>query len=160
MYVKVVDGSVDQFPYSIKQLKLDNPNTSFPKTIYKPEGHDLLASWNVYPVTEEDIPSYNDRTQYIQQNSTPTLVGDTWTIGWTVVGKTADQIAEHDADIAERNRGRRNALLDSSDWTQMNDSPLTNEVKTQWAVYRSELRGITDLDAWPNLADDDWPVAP
>jgi len=37
---------------------------------------------------------------------------------------------------------------------------LANDVKTQWAVYRSELRNITDLDEWPNLADEDWPIAP
>jgi hypothetical protein len=65
-----------------------------------------------------------------------------------------------DAKVAESNRTKRDGLLDDSDWTQMNDSPLTNEVKTAWATYRQELRGITDLDAWPNLADDDWPVQP
>ena len=65
-----------------------------------------------------------------------------------------------DAKTAEANRATRNKLLDDSDWTQMNDSPLSNEVKTSWATYRQELRGISDLDAWPNLAEDDWPVAP
>lgn len=65
-----------------------------------------------------------------------------------------------DAKVAESNRTKRDGLLDDTDWTQMNDSPLTNEVKTAWATYRQELRGITDLDAWPNLEDDDWPVQP
>jgi hypothetical protein len=40
------------------------------------------------------------------------------------------------------------------------ESNRTKRVKTAWATYRQELRGITDLDAWPNLADDDWPVQP
>ena len=65
-----------------------------------------------------------------------------------------------DATTAEGHRTTRNKLLANSDWTQINDSPLSNEDKTAWATYRQELRGITDLDAWPNLADDDWPVAP
>ena len=65
-----------------------------------------------------------------------------------------------DAKVAESNRTERNKLLETSDWTQMNDSPLTNEAKTAWATYRQELRGLTDVDAWPNLAEDDWPVAP
>ena len=65
-----------------------------------------------------------------------------------------------DAKVAEGHRTTRNKLLADSDWTQMNDSPLTNEAKTLWATYRQELRGITDLDAWPNLADEDWPVEP
>jgi len=65
-----------------------------------------------------------------------------------------------DAKTAEGHRTTRNKLLADSDWTQMNDSPLTNEVKTAWATYRQELRDLSDLDAWPNLDDDDWPVAP
>tara|TARA_R100000900_G_scaffold144540_2_gene128746 strand:- start:579 stop:1103 length:525 start_codon:yes stop_codon:yes gene_type:complete len=65
-----------------------------------------------------------------------------------------------DAKTAEGHRTTRNKLLADTDWTQINDSPLSNEDKTAWATYRQELRGITDLDAWPNLADDDWPVEP
>ncbi len=65
-----------------------------------------------------------------------------------------------DATTAEGHRVTRNKLLADSDWTQINDSPLSNEDKTAWATYRQELRGLTDLDAWPNLADDDWPVEP
>ena len=65
-----------------------------------------------------------------------------------------------DARTAEGHRVTRNKLLADTDWTQMNDSPLSNEDKTSWATYRQELRDLSDLDAWPNLADDDWPVAP
>ena len=65
-----------------------------------------------------------------------------------------------DARVAEGHRVTRNKLLADTDWTQVNDSPLANDVKTQWAVYRSELRNITDLDEWPNLADEDWPISP
>ena len=65
-----------------------------------------------------------------------------------------------DAATAEGHRATRNKLLADTDWTQMNDSPLSNEDKTSWATYRQELRDLSDLDAWPNLADDDWPVEP
>ena len=65
-----------------------------------------------------------------------------------------------DAKTAEGHRTTRNKLLADSDWTQMNDSPLTNEQKTAWATYRQELRDMSDLASWPNIADDDWPVAP
>lgn len=54
-------------------------------------------------------------------------------------------------------RVERNDLLHTSDWTQGNDSPLTNEVKTNWSTYRQELRDIpetytADPDAvvWPD----------
>jgi hypothetical protein len=55
-------------------------------------------------------------------------------------------------------RVKRNALLDSSDWTQYNDSPLTDEAKAEWASYRQELR---DLPAnTPDPADPTWPNIP
>ena len=67
---------------------------------------------------------------------------------------------KQDARVAEGHRATRNKLLADSDWTQMNDSPLSNEDKTAWATYRQELRDLSDLDAWPHLDDADWPVAP
>jgi hypothetical protein len=109
------------------------------------------------------------------------IIANYWMIEYTAVDMFADTTetdedgnevtttkAEHeaayqatlDAKAAENNRKTRNDLLTDSDWTQMNDSPLTNEDKTAWATYRQELRDISDLDAWPNLGDDDWPVAP
>ena len=74
--------------------------------------------------------------------------------------KDTEWAAGADSRAAEENRTTRNQLLADSDWTQMNDSPLTNEAKTAWATYRQELRDLSDLDAWPNLDDADWPVAP
>ena len=39
-------------------------------------------------------------------------------------------------------RQRRDALLKSSDWLMMSDSPIAD--KTAWQTYRQELRDITD----------------
>ena len=55
------------------------------------------------------------------------------------------------------NRIKRNQLLADSDWTQMNDSPLTNELKTSWATYRQSLRDITADESWPNVTFPDTP---
>jgi hypothetical protein len=41
-------------------------------------------------------------------------------------------------------RQRRNALIASSDWTVLSDSPLSAEVKTAWLEYRQDLRDITE----------------
>lgn len=40
-------------------------------------------------------------------------------------------------------RSVRNRLLSDSDWTQLNDVPLTVEMVQKWAEYRQELRDIT-----------------
>ena len=39
-------------------------------------------------------------------------------------------------------RKLRNVFLRSSDWTQMADSPLTSEKKTEWSAYRQSLRDL------------------
>ena len=37
----------------------------------------------------------------------------------------------------------RNRLLSESDWTIMEDSPLSESKKTEWKTYRQTLRDIT-----------------
>lgn len=43
-------------------------------------------------------------------------------------------------------RGIRNQLLINSDWTQLIDSPLPDEKKEQWKVYRQALRDMTSQE--------------
>ena len=62
--------------------------------------------------------------------------------------------------LAASHRATRNELLAVSDWTQFNDSPLTDEAKTSWATYRTALRDLPTNENWPSLEDDDWPSAP
>jgi hypothetical protein len=41
-------------------------------------------------------------------------------------------------------RNLRGFLLQNSDWTQLPDSPLTSEKRTEWAEYRQQLRDMPD----------------
>ena len=150
MYVKATNGSLDQYPYTVAQLRRDNPNTSFPKRI--PEA--TLASWNVYPVIKNDAPSYTERTQKIERESTPTLSDDSWSIGWTVTNKTAEEIQEYDDDVARSNRAKRNNLLSETDIYGLSDMTMTTEMTT----YRQALRDITDT--YSSLEDVVWPDKP
>jgi len=68
--------------------------------------------------------------------------------------------AEAVEDLKVFNRQKRNDLLAASDWTQGNDSPLSTEVKTSWATYRTALRDLPSHSNWPNLEDSDWPTKP
>jgi hypothetical protein len=76
MFVKITNGSVDTYPYSVGKLRRDNPNTSFPKQVPT----EALASWGVYHVTEQDDPDCDDRTQKIVTASQPSLVDGSWVI--------------------------------------------------------------------------------
>jgi hypothetical protein len=58
-------------------------------------------------------------------------------------------------------RRKRNELLDSSDWTRMDDNELDDDTREIWATYRQELRDITNnLDDITNLEDVPWPTKP
>ena len=152
MYVKVTNGSVDQFPYTVGLLRRDNPNTSFPRTI----SDSMLQDWGVYTVVQQDIPSYDERTQDVELATTPTLSGDTWTLAVNVVSKTAEQIQQYDDDRAEGNRAARDSLLRETDWWGASDRTMTAEQ----TAYRQALRDITSHANWPHLEDADWPTKP
>lgn len=156
MYVKVTNGTVDIYPYSIGQLIRDYPNTSFPKVI--PDS--MLQDYGIYPVVRTDMPNIDESAQSAVKNETPTLVDGSWTLGWSIENKTAEETTAFNIEKANENRVKRNILLGQSDWTQMNDSPLSNEDKTAWATYRQNLRDLPTNDNWPNLTDSDWPTKP
>jgi hypothetical protein len=68
---------------------------------------------------------------------------------------TAQEIAQRQAEATAWANGafdraiaglrqRRNALIASSDWTVLSDSPLSETEKTAWLEYRQDLRDITE----------------
>ena len=152
MHVKITNGTVDTYPYSVGQLRRENSNTSFPKQI--PD--DMLASYGLMPVTFADMPSTDDRTQNVSQEAAPSLVDGAWTIGWTTSSKTAEETQSWDDNIAASNRSKRDTLLTETDYFALTDVTMDAAMTT----YRQALRDITAHEDWPILADDDWPVSP
>jgi len=152
MYALIQDGKVVTCPYTIGKLRKDNPNTSFPN---KPTD-ELFASFDVQPVTIVDSPSYTKRTQWVTQNTAPTLVDEVWVLGWTVSDKTTDEIAEYDALEASTNRGIRNSLLVETDFYALSDVTMSSDMTT----YRQALRDLPSHSNWPNLETNDWPTKP
>jgi hypothetical protein len=152
MYVKITNGSVDQYPYSVGQLRRDNPNTSFPKKI--PEA--TMASYGMYPVTIADEPTYDSSTHKVQQAETPTLVDGVWTITSSAVSLTAEEITAATDAKAAAVRSKRDSLLAETDWMALTDVTMSAEM----ATYRQALRDITTHANFPNLEDADWPTKP
>lgn len=76
---------------------------------------------------------------------------------YTVVNNKAKKklkkvIAEQNKEIAQQNlRNYRGAMLDSSDWTQTIDAPLSEAKKLEWQTYRQALRDLptayTDIES-------------
>ena len=59
---------------------------------------------------------------------------------------------------AETIRARRDALLAACDWTQMPDSPLSEEEKAAYQTYRQALRDVPQQEGSPENVT--WPEEP
>jgi len=86
MYIKVNNGAIEKYPYSINELKADNPNISFPSEI----STEILADFGVFFVENVNQPSI-DHTQRIKEES-PTLIDGKWTQTWAIEEKTLEEI--------------------------------------------------------------------
>lgn len=141
MYLLATDQIVKAYPYSIEDLKRDNPNTSYPNKF----SDELLADWNVYPVIDKPTPDYNPVTQNCNQVN-PTLVDGQWVITWVVTLATPEEIERRTKAKESEVRQQRNALLSVCDWTQLPDAPVDHAV---WAAYRQALRDVTSQPGFP-----------
>jgi hypothetical protein len=64
-------------------------------------------------------------------------------------------------NVLEILRNKRNELLRQSDWTQVNDSPLSDSKKKEWATYRQSLRDLPSTNqSVNNIADVIFPSMP
>lgn len=160
MYAKITNNIVDVYPYSIGQLRVDNPNTSFPDGM----SVEQLAEWDVYPVTIAADPSYDALTHKIQQAAEPALVDGAWLISKTVVALTDEEIQDNSDAEAALIRGKRDKLLSESDWVtvkavdQNAQDGLGIQVPQVWLDYRQALRDITSQAGFPYNVT--WPTAP
>lgn len=104
MYIKTLNGQPVKYPYTLGDLKDDNPNTSFPAVI----SEEFLAECGVYPVTPIPAPTFDSKTQRVSQTAC-TQDGS----GWIEVINTA----------VNESYGRDIAV-----WTQPGDGTATGTV--------------------------------
>ena len=152
MFVKITSGSVDQYPYTVGDLRRDSPKTSFTKTIREA----TMASYGMYPVGYEAAPAYDPLTHRLQHSSVPSLVGGEWKLTKTVVALTADQIADATAAKAKEVRKDRDGLIAATDYFALTDVTMDADMTT----YRQALRDITSHADFTYLEDADWPTKP
>ncbi len=149
MYLKQVNDTEVVFPYTVRELRTENPKTSFPAEM----SDEILASWSVYPVTVADKPSLA-HNEVAERQATPIETDGAWSVGWAVRTYSDDEIAA----IAVTVRRERGEKLKDSDWTQANDSPLTDAKKTDWVTYRTSLRNVPSQSNFPTQVN--WPTEP
>jgi len=155
MYVKVNNGEIEKYPYSIGRLRKDNPDVSFPKNI----SDEVLADYGIYPVVETN-PTVGEN-QRVEKSWTPELIDGVWTLNHQAVDLTQEEIDERDRVVGNNVREKRDSLLEETDWVVVKYTELGEAIPAEWTTYRQALRDITTHENFPYLNDDeDWPAKP
>ena len=146
MRIGIIDGSTVK---TVGEHTALFPNTSFPKTGISDS---FLTENNAKQV---ELPTYNLATQKLS-SITPVIDGH-YIKEYEVVSLTTEEKTEIDNQQWNIVRTNRNMKLEESDYTQITDSPLTDEKKTEWQTYRQSLRDITKQSDPFNIT---WPTEP
>jgi len=99
-------------------------------------------------VVPEDIPA--EDYQYLQSTEILDAYGliiTGYVISVDETKKASGLVAEQqrkDEEAMKSLRVTRDLLLSSTDFTQLNDSPMTAEMKQEYVVYRQALRDLPD----------------
>lgn len=140
MFVKSKNQQIIKFPYTLRDLRRDNPSVSFPNKM-TPE---VYGEYHVQAVRVEPRPDDEDGKK-VEQNRNPEYKVNEWVLGWTVRDYTEQELE----GFANTARQRRNQELARTDWTQLADCPLSDEDKAAWSEYRQSLRDITEQENFP-----------
>jgi hypothetical protein len=148
-YAKLTaDKKVNKYPYTLADLRLDTPGTSFPVQI----DDDTAAFFGVVPVKPTTPPQ---ETHTINLERTAVLQNGIWVEKWIETPATPEQINERTTASSNDARLKRNQLLVDCDWTQLPDAPVN---RSDWSVYRQKLRDITTQAGFP--WEINWPNTP
>lgn len=140
MYALIKDGAIAAYPYSFTQLRRDNPLTGFPKR----PSDDLLAAWDVYPVTDTPRPEHDPMTQVVEPGEV-TQVDGAWVRGWTVRDRRPE---EYPIQSAEQARMEVVRWIDGISAQVLDMYPRA--VQARWMIEEAAARAVlggTDTDA-------------
>ena len=145
MLIAIVDGESIQ---RLGHYRTMFPNVSFPAS--GPDQHWMNQNNAKFVLSTKSF----DRTTQKIESVDPYVEGD-YVYNVRIVDLSDLEVTNRanvlNEQLATTKRNERNKLLTESDWTQGNDSPLSNSKKTEWANYRTALRDLPDANGWPNV---------
>ena len=148
-YIRVIDGEVRGYPTSLPMNWGDVSN-------FFALSDDELKRYGWYPVRVIP-PNVKDSNDVIER-AIFHLDGDEVIQTHEIRKKTESEIEKELEQKWEDIRNKRDYILSSTDWTQLNDAPLTEIEREAWAVYRQALRDMTE--SVESIDDIQWPELP
>ena len=148
-YVLIENGNLTDGP---RALPMNWRNISGLK--FLPEDEIFSLGWKRHRF----VPYEGDMTTKVVIDSITEITDTEYIEHQQVREKTQEEKNSEDESLWFNVRSVRNQLLTESDWTQLYDSPLSVEKKTEWATYRQDLRSIPQ--DFPNPHSVVWPTPP
>lgn len=152
MYLKQINGAIEKYPYSIGELRKDNPQTSFPKN----PNNELLAEWGVFPVAPTPQPKV-DHTKNVTEVD-PVKTGDAWVQTWQVTDASQEEIEQRTESQATSVRYERDQKLAECDWLVIKAYETNSNIPAVWELYRQALRDVPQQEGFPWAVV--WPEKP
>ena len=144
----------------------------FKREDYQEQRIDIVSEYdeNGNLISSQEVPAYF-KVKQLDENGDPVLDqnGDFILVNGDPImldkHRMIEDLDQEAADIVAKNevkwaaiRAKRNIILSDCDWTQLSDSPLLEQAKSNWATYRQSLRDIPANFQDPSSVI--WPVEP
>jgi len=128
------------------------PSTGFPIHIteqtYNEFGYDVVLEGPQAQPTRYQV-GFADGVQQIDGK---------WFTKYSLADMDDEAKAAKDEEQAKNVRTQRTEKLRDCDWTQLDDTPMSNTQKADWATYRQALRDVPKQAGFP--FDIEWPTQP
>jgi hypothetical protein len=144
MYAKIIDGALAKFPYSLEEMRAENPDV----TIADEPTAEQLTACNAKKAVMGPNPTQSSRTHRFTMSFTDNEDGSV-----TIVPVPQ----ELDRGLAEFNmRDARNSALTRCDWVITRAFEEGKPVPANYLAYRQALRDLPSQEGFPY--EYVWPV--
>jgi hypothetical protein len=152
MFIQLVDGQPVGHAVTMDNFRLLFPNTSLPWPFVAEDIEPLgFGLWDFS--SQPDLGTFEKAVEIAPVKDE----FGRWRQTWAVEPMTEEEVTARTEQEWGAVRSQRNFLLARTDWTQLDDTPLTNTAKQEWASYRQALRDIT---AQADPFNIEWPANP
>lgn len=139
MHIKLTNGVPEK--YTIGQLRRNNPQVSFPKSI--PDA--TLAEYDVYPLKTTERPADTSAQKVVE--GVPVLIDGVWTQVWDIVDKTPEETAEYLSRLQDQIASQTQQRLDQFARTRSYDGILSLCTYATSTVSKFAKEGQYGVDA-------------
>ncbi len=94
MYALIVNNIVEKFPYTINELKKDNPGISFPKN----PSVETLENFNIFPVLSTGAVYDSTIQTAIQSGCKYNKERKRWETDWIIRDKTSEELVQEELE--------------------------------------------------------------